>query len=70
MNRFAQILFLVVPVGAAVYGMAAHEAYGMGLAICGVIGAVLGFIAAALLFLVSAVVLSALCGHRRFQPKK
>jgi hypothetical protein len=70
MRRFAEIVYLVVPTGGAIYGMAMHDAYGMGLASCGIIGGVLGLIAATLLILVSAVVLSAFCGHRRFQPKR
>jgi hypothetical protein len=56
-----QIVYAAVPVGSAIYGMAAHESYGMGLAICGIIGGVLGLIAATLLILVSAVVLSIIC---------
>jgi hypothetical protein len=39
-----QIIYAVVPVGSAIYGMAAHESYGMGLAMCGIIGGVLGLI--------------------------
>jgi hypothetical protein len=59
-----QIVYQVVSVSCAIYGMAAHKSYGMGLAICGIIGGVLGLIAATLLILVSAVVLSIICGLR------
>ena len=65
-----QIVYAVVPVGSAIYGMAAHESYGMGLAICGIIGGVLGLIAATLLILVSAVVWSIICTGKPFDPKK
>jgi hypothetical protein len=69
-STIVQIVYLVIPVGGAIYGMAAHESYGMGLAICGIIGAVLGFIAATLLILVSVVVIGSLFCPRRFPPNK
>jgi tetrahydromethanopterin S-methyltransferase subunit D len=65
-----QIVYFVVPVGGAIYGMATHESYGMGLAICGVIGGLLGLITATLLILISAVVLSVICTFKPFDPKK
>jgi len=66
-----QIVYLIVPVSSAIYGMAAHESYGMGLAICGIIGAILGFIAATLLILVSVLVLGSFLGPgRRFPPNE
>jgi tetrahydromethanopterin S-methyltransferase subunit D len=65
-----RIGYTVVPVGGAIYGMAAHESYGMGLAICGIIGGVLGLITAALLHLVSIVILSGFCSDKRFRPKR
>jgi hypothetical protein len=65
-----QIIYLVVPVGSAIYGMATHESYGMGLAICGILGGVLGFIAATLLVLVSAVVWSIICSVKVFDPNR
>ena len=69
MKRFAEFVYLVVPIGGAVYGMAAHESYGMGLFICGIIGGVLGLIAGTLLILVSAVILSVICTGKQFPPK-
>jgi hypothetical protein len=57
-------MYAVGTVGGAIYGMAAHESYGMGLAISGIIGGVLALIAVTLLILVSAVVWSAICGLR------
>jgi hypothetical protein len=59
-----RIGYTVVPVSGAIYGMAAHESYGMGLAICGIIGGVLGLITATLFHLVSVVILSIICGLR------
>ena len=69
MKRFAEIVYLIVPVGGAVYGMVAHDTYGMGLFSCGMIGGVLGLIAATLLYLVGAVVVSIVCSFRPFDPK-
>jgi hypothetical protein len=63
-NTIFRIVYTVVPVGGAIYGMAAHESYGMGLAICGIIGGVLGLITATLLHLVSVVILGFICGLR------
>ena len=65
-----QIVYLVVPVGGATYGMAAHESYGMGLAICGIIGGGLGLITATLLILITSVVVSIICTFKPFDPKK
>jgi len=59
-----QIIYAVGTIGGAIYGMAAHGSYGMGLAICGIIGGVLALIAVTLLILVSAVVWSVICSHR------
>jgi hypothetical protein len=59
-----QIIYAVGTIGGAIYGMTTHESYGMGLAICGIIGGVLALIAVTLLILVSAVVWSAICGFR------
>ena len=70
MKRFAEVVYLVVPVGGVIYGAVTHDSYGMGYAICGIIGGGLGLIIATLVILVSAVVLSIVCGHRRFQPRK
>ena len=64
MKRFAQIVYAVVPVSGAVYGMVAHKSYGMGFFSCGIIGGVLGLIAGTLLILISGVLLSIICGLR------
>lgn len=64
MKRFAQIVYVIVPVGGAVYGMIAHKSYGVGLLSCGFIGGVLGLIAGTLLILVSGVILNIICGFR------
>ena len=65
-----QIVYAVVPVGSAIYGMAAHESYGIGLVVCGIIAGVLGLIAATLLILVGAVFWSIICTGKPFDPKK
>jgi uncharacterized membrane protein len=74
MKKFAEIVYpivyLVVTVGGAIYGMVAHESYGMGLAICGIIGGGLGLIAATLLILVFALTVNLFFVHKTFQPKK
>jgi hypothetical protein len=70
MKRFAEIVYLVVPVGGAVYGIAAHDTYGMGLFSCGIIGGFLGLIAGTLLYLASAVLLSIICSFKPFDPKE
>jgi hypothetical protein len=59
-----------MPVGGAIYGMVAHESYGMGVAICGIIGGVLGLITATLLHLVSAVILSCFCSDKNLHPRR
>ena len=64
MKRFTEIVYAIVPAGGAVYGMVAHKSYGMGLFSCGIIGGVLGLITGTLLILVSAVLLSIICGLR------
>ena len=59
-----QIIYAVATIGGAIYGMAVHESYGMGLAICGIIGGGLALIAAIILILSSGVVWSIICGLR------
>lgn len=70
MKCFTEIVYLIVPISGAVYGMVVHNSYGMGLFSCGIIGGVLGLIAGTLLILVSAVLLSIVCSRRPFDPKK
>jgi uncharacterized membrane protein len=74
MKKFAEIaypiVYLVATIGGAIYGMVAHESYGMGLAICGIIGGGLGLIAATLLILVFALIVNLFFVHKTFQPKK
>jgi hypothetical protein len=69
-SMIVRILYFVLPVGGAVCGMVAHKSYGMGLAICGLIGGVLGLITATLLILVTAVIVSIICTAKPFDPKK
>jgi hypothetical protein len=64
LKRFAKIVYAIVPAGGAVYGMAAHNSYGMGLFSCGMIGGVLGLIAGTILILVSGILLSVVLGLR------
>ena len=65
-----RIGYTVVPVGGAIYGMAAHNSYGMGLGICGIIGGVLGLITATLVHLIFVVVLCLFFTFKPFDPKK
>jgi hypothetical protein len=69
-STFVQIVYLVVPVGGAIYGVATHESYDMGLAICGIIAGVLGLMTAILLHLSSAIVLGTIRTWKPFAPKK
>lgn len=69
-KRFAQIVYAIIPAGGAIYGMAAHNSYSMGFAICGIIGGALGYIAGTLLILVTALVLNGLSSGRLYPSKK
>lgn len=70
MKKFAQMVYAIVPAGGAIYGMVAHESYGMAFALCGIIGGILGYIAGTLLILITAVVFSGLCSGKLSRPRR
>jgi hypothetical protein len=66
----ARMVFLVFPMIGAVVGFVTHSSYGMGIVVCGALGAVLGLIVAAEVVLVGSVLLSILCSFKPFRQER